>query len=486
MRVALPICPLASKASQRTSGVALRAARTAPAEARTRRALTPVAAVLVAASVLAGVPSTSAARPAGAAAGPIVFESHRTGAGEILETSPARNLTMNAAEDADPAWEPPRAECAEPAPGSQRVAFASNRTGDWDIYLLDPSVPDSPPPAENLTRTPVASDTAPAWSPSAYNRFRPAAPVRIAFTSDRDGNREIYVMDPTGGQQMNVTRNPADDANPEWSPDGQYIAFESTRSGSRQIWIVNVQDALNGGGQPTMVTHGDEPKSDPTWMTDAPVLIDVVAHELVYSTRYEGKQYLDVAIDEAPRAQSDRPPFAPSHTVVLPLTGSPGGADQPMWDAYGSTLLYRNTSPGSEGLWSLSVDSADLLTQTGQLAGSVAGDAHPDVRSAPAMCAGISPIPPRPAPVERPGGHEPPTAQSTPPALPTSDANSSSAGKRPATPISRTRHARHHKRHAHHRKRHAHHHKRHAHHHKRHAHHGGRHTRGHGHKRVET
>jgi len=433
-----------------------------------------LAAVVIAVSVLAGVPSTSAARPAGAAAGPIVFESHRGGDGEILETSPARNLTMNAAEDADPAWEPPRAECAEPAPGSQRVAFASNRTGDWDIYLLDPSVPDSPPPAENLTRTPGANETAPAWSPSAYNRFRPAAAVRIAFTSDRDGNREIYVMDPTGGQQMNVTRDPADDANPEWSPDGRYIAFESTRSGSRQIWIVNVQDALNGGGQPTMVTQGDEPKSDPTWMTDAPVSLDVVAQELVYSTGYEGKQYLDVAIDEAPRAQSDRSPFAPSHTVLLALTGSPGGADQPVWDAYGDTLFYRNTNPGSEGLWSLSVDAAGLLTQASQVAGSAAGDAHPDVRSAPAMCAGISPIPPRPAPVGRPGGHETPTQQPAPPALPTSEPSSTSAASRP---VSRTRRTHHHKRHVHRRKRSAHHRKRPAH-------HRGRHAREHGHKRV--
>ena len=48
---------------------------------------------------------------------------------------------------------------------------------------------------------------------------------RIVFASLRDGNFEIYVMDADGGNQDNLTNHPAYDRLPDWSPDGQKIAF---------------------------------------------------------------------------------------------------------------------------------------------------------------------------------------------------------------------------------------------------------------------
>ena len=50
-------------------------------------------------------------------------------------------------------------------------------------------------------------DDDPSWSPDSK---------RIAFVSDRDGNNEIYMMDANGGNQRNITKNPYDDAAPEW------------------------------------------------------------------------------------------------------------------------------------------------------------------------------------------------------------------------------------------------------------------------------
>ncbi|HIM12588.1 TPA: hypothetical protein EYM26_17535, partial [Candidatus Poribacteria bacterium] len=58
----------------------------------------------------------------------------------------------------------------------------------------------------NLTNNP-ASNQSPSWSPGG---------AKIAFSSNRDGNREIYVMDIDGQNQVNLTNNPAKDITPIW------------------------------------------------------------------------------------------------------------------------------------------------------------------------------------------------------------------------------------------------------------------------------
>ncbi len=56
---------------------------------------------------------------------------------------------------------------------------------------------------------------------------------KILFTSTRDGNREVYMMNPDGSEQVNLTQHPADDLNAVWSPTGDRILFVSDRQGTR-------------------------------------------------------------------------------------------------------------------------------------------------------------------------------------------------------------------------------------------------------------
>ena len=87
--------------------------------------------------------------------------------------------------------------------------------------------------------------------------------TKIAFTSDRDGNNEIYVMNAQdGSNQTNLTIDPATDEFPSWSPDGENIAFTSARDGNTEIYVMNAQD----GSNQTRLT--DNPASDalPEWM----------------------------------------------------------------------------------------------------------------------------------------------------------------------------------------------------------------------------
>src|SRR5688572_17159098 len=47
----------------------------------------------------------------------------------------------------------------------------------------------------------------------------------VAFASSRDGNFELYLMDPDGTNEERITHNPAADISPSWSPNGTKIAF---------------------------------------------------------------------------------------------------------------------------------------------------------------------------------------------------------------------------------------------------------------------
>ncbi len=71
------------------------------------------------------------------------------------------------------------------------------------------------------------------------------ASTKIAFTSERDGNFEIYVMNADGTGQTNLTNNPATDVEPSFSPDGTKIAFRSNRNGNDQIYVMTAY----GSGQ---------------------------------------------------------------------------------------------------------------------------------------------------------------------------------------------------------------------------------------------
>ena len=84
-----------------------------------------------------------------------------------------------------------------------------------------------------LTRGSNHRDEVPKWSPDGK---------RIAFKSNRDGNFDVYVMDADGRNPQRITDHPAHDHDPAWLPDGQSLVFSSERDSRSDLYRVWLND----------------------------------------------------------------------------------------------------------------------------------------------------------------------------------------------------------------------------------------------------
>jgi TolB protein len=101
------------------------------------------------------------------------------------------------------------------------------RIGNFEIFKFTPGDPAS---LKRLTYRSRA-DGEPVLSPDGN---------RIAFTSNQDGNTEIYVMNSDGSALFRVTRDPGDDFSERWTPDGSGLIFCSNRSGRFAIYEIEL------------------------------------------------------------------------------------------------------------------------------------------------------------------------------------------------------------------------------------------------------
>jgi TolB protein len=174
----------------------------------------------------------------------IAFMSSQNGDPELYVTntngSNLKRLTFAAGVSTSPAFNPKT---------GQQIVFVSDRAGDPVLYLANSDGTN----VQRLDMPDMGYVVDPAWSPNGQ---------LLAFAWRRpSGNFDIYVMDIVSRQLVELTRDEARNERPSWAPDGRHIVFESTRTGTRQIWSM-----LADGSQPRQLTFEGQNES-PNWST---------------------------------------------------------------------------------------------------------------------------------------------------------------------------------------------------------------------------
>jgi Tol biopolymer transport system component/tRNA A-37 threonylcarbamoyl transferase component Bud32 len=228
------------------------------------------------------------------------------------------------ASDPDPGNPP--APTSTSTPTSTATSTATPTSTPADVVTSTPT--DTP------TSTPKTPEPAPTTVEPPTTEPQSARFGRLAFSSDRDGNREIYVVDLEGGSPQRLTNNSVSDWLPDWSPDGTQIAFTSNRrEGNYDSWAM---DGTGNGAHSLVTTNAWD--DYPRWAPDGRRLA------LSTTARTDGVDNSEIHV-MAPNGRLSR------------ITQTKAEDQWPDWSPDGR-VIYTEGFKGTSG-WDIYVSNAD-------------------------------------------------------------------------------------------------------------------------------
>ncbi len=260
-----------------------------------------------------------------------------------------------------------RAVSGSPGVFLSQIAFASNRTGNWEIWLMDwdgsnqrritnhgtlSILPSWAPDNERMVYTSFARGTSDMYVISRrggrttridsglnLNTSATFSPVSndIAFVGSRRGNPDIYLIKDDGSNVRQLTTTGSIESTPEWSPNGRQISFTSGRSGSPQIYIMDAE-----GTNVRRISHEGNWNDDATWSPDG--------ERIAYTSRVNGRFQIRIAN---------------LITGESRIVAGEGSNEQPTWSPDGKWIAFQSNREGRKWqVYRMRVDGSDLLQLT--------------------------------------------------------------------------------------------------------------------------
>jgi len=210
-----------------------------------------------------------------------------------------------------------------------RIAYVSDKDGNDEIYAIEPNGTGQYDMTNN-----VANDIDPSWSPDGS---------KVAFASDRNGNFDIYVMRSDGSGQVRITTDTHSDRYPTWSPDGTQLAYRSNRNGDFDIHVMNID-----GSNDHIIAPSPAFDSEPAWSPDGT--------KIAFTSDRSGSKEIWVA----PVAGGD----------PVQLTNTPGATPDAIynrfasWSPDGSRIAFMSNRDGNEELYVMNADGSNPVRYT--------------------------------------------------------------------------------------------------------------------------
>jgi Tol biopolymer transport system component len=201
-----------------------------------------------------------------------------------------------------------------------KIAFVRIDATQNDVWIMNPDGTGQ----TNLTNT-VAQEGGPSWSPDG---------TKIVFHSDRDGDDDIYVMNADGTNPTQLTNVPSAEGFPAWSPNGDVIAFVTERHGPQEIYVMN-EDGTN----PVRLTNNSFDERRPAWSPDG--------NHIAFTSTRDGQ--LEIYVMDPDGANQTRLTFD-------------GENDAPAWSPDGALIAYETFTGSRYEIFVMDADGTDAVS----------------------------------------------------------------------------------------------------------------------------